>query len=515
MRFSRDRFGDLAASVFALILILLASPPVAAQDRVPRFEPAECPFERGDWTRDLKLECGWLVLPEVRERPQGHTVRLAVAVLRAREPNGDPPLVMLHGGPGASGLRTFTRGVAGWPLARYRDIVIYDQRGSGFSEPKLCPEYKQVADAARNLKTLRDKETVLKGEARRCVASLRAQGIEPAAYNTSASGADLIQLRHVLGYSKWDVYSGSYGARLAQEAMRRDPTGVRSVVLESPVTRGPTSPAEFELSFQRALERVFEDCMARPTCRAAFPTVESDFYELYGELKKTPLPVPVKHGADGSNTFQLDGNQLVDLIRSNVINRPARIAQLPLLLNALRRGEKMRAAQTLVGYDSEGAPATNEALPYFVFCFDDYGADFRAARKSLSYLVRAPFRNDQPDDLINPDTGYPAYCKLWQKRFADSSEHAPIRSDIPTLVLTGRFDDRTPTEHAKLIAATLSRAYVYEFPNEGHGARPSGCHAQIIFQFLANPFREPDASCIKSIPPIRFITSWQDSSGGR
>jgi hypothetical protein len=35
-KFSTDRLVGLAASVFALILILLASPPVAAQDRVPR-----------------------------------------------------------------------------------------------------------------------------------------------------------------------------------------------------------------------------------------------------------------------------------------------------------------------------------------------------------------------------------------------------------------------------------------------------------------------------------------------
>lgn len=512
MKLSANRLGSLVPSAFALALMLMTASAVAAQERVPRFEPGECPFDRGDWAREVKLECGWLVVPEVRERPQGRMVRLAVAILRAKEPNGDPPLVMLHGGPGQSGLRTFTPGVSRWPLALHRDIVIYDQRGSGFSQPKLCPEYQQVEEAARKLKTDREKEKALKDGARTCVASLRAQGIEPAAYNTSASGADLIDLRHVLGYANWDVYSGSYGARLAQEAMRTDPTGIRSVVLDSPVTRGPTNPAEFELSFQGALERVFADCAAQPACRTAFPTVESDFYAMYGELQKTPLPVPVKRSDDGSNTFQLDGSQLVGLIHNNVINRPARIAQLPWLLSELRRGDKMRAAQTLVGYVT---PYIDQALPNLVFCFDDYGADFRAARKSVSSLLRLPFRNNHfLDDLTNPDTGYPVFCKVWQKRFADSSEHAPIRSGIPTLILTGRFDDRTPTEHARRIAAWLTRAYVYEFPNEGHGARPVGCHQSIINRFFENPFREPDASCIKSIPPIRFITSWQEFGGG-
>jgi pimeloyl-ACP methyl ester carboxylesterase len=434
MKLSANRLGSLVPSAFALALVLMTASAVAAQERVPRFEPGECPFDRGDWAREVKLECGWLVVPEVRERPQGRMVRLAVAILRAKEPNGDPPLVMLHGGPGGSGLRTFTTGVSRWPLAHQRDIVIYDQRGSGFSEPKLCPEYQRVSAAARNRNTLREKEKDLKDGARTCVASLRAQGIEPAAYNTGASGADLIDLRHVLGYAKWDVYSGSYGARLAQEAMRRDPTGIRSVVLESPVARGPTTSAEFELSIQRALERVFADCAAQPACRTAFPTVESDFYAVYGELKKTPLPVPVKRVDAGRNTFPLDGSQLVGLIHNNITNRPARIAQLPWLMSELRRGDKMRAAQTLVGYVT---PYIDQALPNLVFCFDDYGADFRAARKSVSSLVRLPFRNNHfLDDLTNPDTGYPVFCKVWQKRFADSSEHAPIRSGIPTLILT-------------------------------------------------------------------------------
>jgi len=97
--------------------------------------------------------------------------------------------------------------------------VIYDQRGAGFSEPKLCVAYDAAPDAA-----------VI--EARRaCIAELEAQGVDRYAYNTAASAADLIDLRRALGYRAWDVYGVSYGARLAQEAMARDGRRIRSVVL--------------------------------------------------------------------------------------------------------------------------------------------------------------------------------------------------------------------------------------------------------------------------------------------
>jgi pimeloyl-ACP methyl ester carboxylesterase len=496
---SRHRVGNLTASASAFALILLTIAIVPAQERLPRFEAAECPFERGDWAANVKLECGWLVASEVRERPQGRTVRLAVAILRAKEPNGDPPLVMLHGGPGDSGLRLFTPGVSRWPLALHRDIVIYDQRGAGFSQPKLCPEYRQ--NAARDLKTDREKETFLKNAARRCVKSLRAQGIEPAAYNTTASGFDLVDLRHVLGYSRWDVYGGSYGARLAQEAMRRDPSGIRSVVLESPMTRGPTFGAEFGLSFQRAVEHVFADCATSLACHAVFPNVEDDFYAVYAELAKTPLAVPVERSDEGSNTFELDSKHLVSLIHNQVIDRPARIAQLPLILSELRRGDKMRAAQTLVGYRNQPTgpgSSVSDALFWLVACFDIPRAAYRAAQKPIDSIIRPPFRIEEVD------------CKPWQKRFAEPSEYAPVKSDIPTLILAGRFDARTPVEHARLIAASLTKAYVYEFPNESHGQRPVGCHLQILSRFLENPFRDPDASCIRSIQSLRFITSWRE-----
>ena len=91
---------------------------------------------------------------------------------------------------------------------------------------------------------------------------------------------------------------------------------------------------------------------------------------------------------------------------------------------------------------------------------------------------------------------------------------APLRSDIPTLILTGYFDDRAPTEHARRIAATLSHAYLVEFPDEGHDARrPSACHAGIVAQFLEDPTRQPDMSCVATIPPIPFAVAWQSDRG--
>jgi pimeloyl-ACP methyl ester carboxylesterase len=476
-------------------VLLGAATHLAAQSGVPRLEPGECPFDRSAWARDIKLECAWLVVPENRAHPAGPTVRLAVAVVRAKNPT-TTPLVMLHGGPGLSGLRIFA---ASSDMARNRDVVIYDQRGAGYSEPKLCPDYGVVDDSARRLRTFAEREKLWDANDRACVASLRAQGIDPAAYNTLASARDLIDLRKALGYTLWDVYSPSYGARLAQEAMRQDPRGIRSVVMASPVTLGPARHAEIALSIQRAIERVWKECAAQASCNAAFPNVRDDFYAVYDELSRNPVRVPVKRDSSVVDSVWIDGRSFLRTIRNDILGRPGRLARLPLLVNELRRGDRARATEMLVSYAPTGGATNQQVLIHLVNCYDIYGRAFRAARDSANALAHPAFRGEQLDD-----------CPIWQTRFADPSEHEPVRSDIPTLILTGRFDDRTPTDQARRIAATLSHAYLYEFPNEAHDARPVGCHMSILMQFFENPFRAPDASCIAAIPPIPFATSWGD-----
>ncbi len=477
-------------------ILLGAAPSLAAQTGVPRLERSECPFERGEWARDIQLECAWLVVPEMRDHATGRTVRLAVAVVRAKNPDSTP-LVMLHGGPGLSGLRIFLPFAASSALARTRDMVIYDQRGAGYSEPKLCPDYGAIEDSARRLRATAERDKLWDARDRACVASLRAQGIDPAAYNTSASARDLVDLRKALGYATWDVFSSSYGARLAQEAMRQDPRGIRSVVMASPVTLGPARHAEVGLSIQRAFERVWKECASQASCNAAFPNVSDDFKVLYDELSRNPLPAPVKRDNGVVDTVWIDGKRLVSAIRNDVLGRPGRLARLPLLVNELRRGDRARAAEILAGYDTNTGSTNQQVLIHLVNCYDIYGPAFRAARDSANALAHPAFRSDQLND-----------CPVWQAHFADPSEHKPVRSDIPTLILSGRFDDRTPTDQARRIAATLSHAYLYEFPNEGHDARPAGCHLSILMQFFENPFRAPDASCIGTIPPILFTTGW-------
>jgi pimeloyl-ACP methyl ester carboxylesterase len=357
-----------------------------------------------------------------RSRTDGPDVRLFVVVLRAEQPSGLPPLVMLHGGPGLSAMVPMVRGAMQQaPLDR--DMVFYDQRGAGLSEPDPCPDYADRVGQLQASDPVGSTDRVaLQVAARECVASMRARGIDPAAFSTTANAADLADLRRALAYEHWDLYGGSYGARLALEAMRRDGEGVRAAVLEDP------APPDFEsadapLATQHALERVFAACTRSAACKAAFPSLEQTFLAVFDTLSRTPVAEPATNA--GSPPMALDGEGFVLAIR-RVLRSTEGIASLPLLLHELHGGDRARAARELLRM--AGAGRATRAVFWLVQCYDQYGPAFLARLDTVQAMVWRPLRGLRENFLE---------CPLWQAAFATPEERAPVVSNIPTLILTG------------------------------------------------------------------------------
>ena len=202
---SRFESANLRRSLLLAVAALLLTAFATAQTSfVPRFERGECLIPQPEGVR---LDCGYVIAAESRRPSNGSAVRLAVAVFQSPQPSTAAPVVMLHGGPGLSGLRSpLARKAAAWSVALGRDVIVYDQRGSGLSEPRLCPDVVQ--------KWLGRHSEQLAGE---CLTSLKATGIDPTSYNTDNNAADAIDVRRALGHRSWIVYGESYGSRLALE----------------------------------------------------------------------------------------------------------------------------------------------------------------------------------------------------------------------------------------------------------------------------------------------------------
>jgi len=65
-------------------------------------------------------------------------------------------------------------------------------------------------------------------------------------------------------------------------------------------------------------------------------------------------------------------------------------------------------------------------------------------------------------------------AEKWGDRVAGSAEHRAVKSDIPTLILAGEFDQNTPSYWGKLAGETLNNSHYIEFPGAGHGVINNG-----------------------------------------
>jgi hypothetical protein len=100
-------------------------------------------------------------------------------------------------------------------------------------------------------------------------------------------------------------------------------------------------------------------------------------------------------------------------------------------------------------------------------------------------------------------------CKSWGSVGPLLGENDAVISDIPSLVITGRFDPTTPPKYAKQLADHLSNSYYFEFDNQGHvPSASSNCAMNVVLDFLRNPAEEPNRECMGKLKAVDFLTPY-------
>jgi pimeloyl-ACP methyl ester carboxylesterase len=479
--------------------------PAAMAQRTEAFEPAACMFDLPPGIVEGRdIECGYLTVPEQHARPEEGSIRLAVAIVRSQSENPQPdPLVMLQGGPGGSTIDYFSQALFlpnGQRLRADRDIVLFDQRGTLHSEPALiCTEDAELIERTIEQRISDEEAERLSLEAAQaCRARLAGEGVNLSAFDSLENAADIEALRAALGYEQYNLYGVSYGTLLALHTMREHPDGLRSVILDAVVPTQTNFIAEVARSQNRAFGELFAACAADPRCDAAFPNLEQRLFDLVDRLNQEPARVPVTDSETGrSYRMVMDGDDFLALMFQLLYSTEV-LAGLPLVVDQVAAGEYtfLSRIASLVIFDRTLA----SGMYYSVICAED--ADISAEGVDLSE-VRPPFAEGAVRDVET----LLELCAGWGVEPLPPSVDAPVTSEIPTLVLNGRFDPITPPAFGEEAARTLPNSYVFTFGNTGHGAAVSGaCPASIVIAFLADPTQEPDSSCIAENPAPEFLT---------
>ena len=104
----------------------------------------------------------------------------------------------------------------------------------------------------------------------------------------------------------------------------------------------------------------------------------------------------------------------------------------------------------------------------------------------------------KPEDLAKVF----AICEQWPSGRAPDVEAEPVSSDIPTLILSGAYDNLTPISWNASASKTLSNGALVHVPMSGHAAITySACAEQVGQAFVADPWVVPDTSCLSDLAP--------------
>lgn len=468
----------------------------SGQENTPyMFESASCMFEGLDLgisrvtPEDQGFECGYVTVPERHDNPDGALIRLPVAIRPASGAAARlDPLFLAQGGPGGSAFEVFSLLVPNTEIAAERDLVIFNQRGTQYAEPDLtCTEVHEVR-AEMLAATGEEADALYTAALDACRQRLVAEGIDLSAYNSLENAADVEGIRRALGYGDYNFYGVSYGTLLGLHLIREFPEHLRAVILDSVVPTSINFVTESPQSENRVYDELFASCAAVPTCAAAYPDLEARYFALIEQLDENPVTLTLHDPETGETADALlDGTALRGVMFQlfYVANFGAAF---PKVVSDLEAGDYTYLEQMwpLFAFDR----SLSEGMYYSVICAED--ADFLAS-DGLDDELRPIIATDVEDELqLFLDT-----CQRWMVDELDAAVDQPVRSDIPTLLLSGRYDPITPPEFAAEAAESLSNSYHVIYERGSHGvAFQDPCINNIIQDFLNQPDVEPSTACL-------------------
>ena len=433
------------------------------------------------------------------------TITLSVERKLAGASPSSTAVVALAGGPGQAVLPLggfIAQAIA--PALGSRDLLLFDQRGTGASDPLSCSAFEvpSLAPAAQIFE--------------RCASEL---GQARGAYTTQESVQDLEALRQAGGYEKLVLYGTSYGTKVAEQYAEQYPEHVEALVLDSVVPPEGTEP--FAIPTFEAIGGVLGELCAGDACAGITRNPLASLATLASRLRTRSLSGSVYDGSGHRHASTIDELGLLDVLEAGDLN-PALRALLPAAVaSALRHDpDPLLRLQALseglipnVPVESpnpEAQQEVDEALFAATSCEESPFPWQRAASSSTRVAEALGFLHAQPAGDFYPFDAATAYanslvpaCAGWPDASPPPPAQKPL-PNVPTLILSGEQDLRTPTSYARSVAARIPDAQLLLVPFTGHsvlGSDLSECSALAVAAFFSSAAVQPCAKPVDEFAP--------------
>jgi pimeloyl-ACP methyl ester carboxylesterase len=421
-----------------------------------------------------------------------------------------------EGGPGYSTTGSALDYAAMYgPLLRRRNLLLFDQRGTGRSEAISCP-------ALQNLHGAYDLA------ARACAKKL---GDHADLYTSQLSADDESALIRAMKLGKVALYGDSYGTFYTQVFAGRHPKQVRSIVLDSAYpTYGetqwyPTQTAAMRYSLDTA-------CRRSTSCKAAGGKPVDLLKRVLKAVRKSPYR-GIGYDADGVRHHAVVTGAALVAVAFGATYGPEYYRELPAALRAALHGNHRPllrlVAENVDPSSYDGAPsAYSEGLDAAVSC-EDYPQlynmadppakrvqEYKAAvnREEANHPnVYAPFTIEE---YLHSIWAEASWCLKWPSPAPGHTAGPPKPPSghypaAPTLVLSGELDSITTPKEAGIVSSEFPHARHVIIANSFHVTAEDDtdeCASRILQVFVAHPHErltKADLRCAPRVPPVRTL----------
>ena len=450
-----------------------------AQGYIPEIEPCPCliKIEKG-----LISKCGYLLVPENRQKPAGRKIK--IPFVYARKPEADSvknTTLYTTGGPGYSTIANFDSIRYRSDFLKFGGFIVFDQRGTKISKPCLdCDEVN--ADIKKAYKENLAKDSLVLEAVKKCRSKLAADGIDLSTYNTIESAADINDLRSALQLDSLNLLGVSYSGGLMLTVARNHPASAKSLILNSPLPGFANYEEDALFNINDALNQVFYNCEADSANNIQYNSLRERFHQYFTSITgKTFFISYVEKDTHDTLKVNYTKNELLDAV-INRINH-TQLKTVPFVINELINGNHNRYVTEVLDDIFTGNKSLSHGMRYSVYCTEQIAyADKALIKKQeqlLPWLAGYPFNNVDH-----------AICSCWKVRPEPPIVKIPVYSNIPALISAGDADPWCRPFYNRLIKRSMPNSQLLLIHNRAHGSGFGIDGIDFLKMFLDNPYKK-------------------------
>ena len=417
-----------------------------ATSQAPAIQFAPFTFRAPD-SSAVQADSGTLVVRADRKGKGSQTISLPIVRFRGTATQGAAPIIYISGGSG-SGIAAVRS--ARFPmfmaLREVGDVIALDLRGAGRSRPRVsCPFAITELSQPSNYSML---VTSLTTQTRACADSLKRSGVDLDAHNIREVVGDIDDLRSALGVKKIRLIGISTGTQIVLEYMRRHPQNVERVVLA-----GVQAPDQ-NRHMPAGEDTVVRTLAAQLKAKGSGDLI-AQISSVLDSLEVRPRQATIVNNRGDTARVGI-GPFDVQLLVAATLGDRRQMSLLPRLIGAAAQGNYTPLATMKLAAAQQGITSAYEAL-------------MDCQTSAPTSRVRAAEQQSKTALLGNATLDFPEVCQAWGVAPLDDSYRQPVVSTIPSLLISGTLDGRTPVKNAEDAMRGLRNATHLIVDGASHG----------------------------------------------